>query len=126
MAGSGSTITRRPARFCRDQFRREIKVSLEQDSPRRRVWSWMPFFPFGALLSRLRGENLFSWGLSSRLMRLLPPLSDMPLPRNVFTGKFAMKSVKQNGYVTGPQAGACGARIGHGFIQPVTPASFQS
>jgi hypothetical protein len=50
----------------------------------------------------------------------------MPLPRNVFTGKFAMKSVKQNGYVSVTQAAACGARIGHGFIQQFTPASFQS
>lgn len=37
-----------------------------------------------------------------------------------------MKSVKRIGYVTGMQAEACGARIGHEVIKQLTPASFQS
>jgi len=88
--------------------------------------SWGVKCTFPGFVSQLYEEKkFFSWGLSHTLVRDLPPLSEATSARNVFTGKFAMKRLKQTSYVaaTPLMSGARGAYDGD---QQPTPAPFQS
>src|SRR4051794_36588905 len=122
MARSRSTTFRWPTYFCSDKFRRPLSSSAE-------IFFWLNSKTFrldGMNLSFSEERNFFSWGLSQTLVRLLPPLSVVPLSLNVWPGKFAMKRMKQNSYAAVATLTVHGARLGPDVIKEFAPAPFQS